>query len=238
MVLSARILFRKSGNPYSPRFVERCVSQFGPSYNTVVLEIINRSRANLTREVFLTNVALVMPNFLMTRQGPFYGLRYIREKDRITGNTRRVRQCWDIAGKEIRRLKKFIRSNKVHSYQRILVDMASDDREEVALRLWKIFKMLLPICMGKSTLGLVAASKILFSVFPEVALPVDNTQWRAVFKTVDYSDIIMHMAEEIAWWEKKTGRQLNFCVPDYLEAMTLPAIYNVMAMKARPRQPG
>lgn len=235
MVLSARILFRKSGNPYSPRFIERCVSQFGASYNSIVLEIINRSRANLTREVFLTNVALLMPNFLMTRQGPFHGLRYIREKGRITGNTRRVRQCWDIAGKEIRRLKECIRSNNVHSYQRILVDMADDDREDVALRLWKIFKMLLPICAGKSTLGLVAASKIVFSVFPEVALPVDNTQWGAVFKTVDYSDIIMHMAEEIAWWEKKTGQHLERCLPDDLEIMTLPAIYNVIAMKARPR---
>ena len=113
--------------------------------------------------------------------------------------------------------------------------MKIGDQRKVADDLWEIFKLLLPPCMGKSTLGLVAASKILFSVFPEVALPVDNTQWRAVFKTVDYSDIIMHMAEEIAWWEKKTAQHLERCLPDDLEAMTLPAIYNVMAMKARSR---
>jgi hypothetical protein len=36
--------------------------------------------------------------------------------------------------------------------------------------------------MGKNTLGLVAASKVLFAVLPEVALPIDNTQWRRVLK--------------------------------------------------------
>jgi len=69
-------------------------------------------------------------------------------------------------------------------------------------------------------------------VLPEVALPVDNTQWRSVFKTIDYGDIIRLMAEEITEWERRTGKRLDSCDPHPLT--TLPAIYNVMAMKAKP----
>jgi hypothetical protein len=34
-----------------------------------------------------------------------------------------------------------------------------------------MFKRLLPLCLGVNTIGLTAASKILFSIFPEIALP-------------------------------------------------------------------
>ena len=82
-------------------------------------------------------------------------------------------------------------------------------------------------------MGLVGASKVLFSVLPEVALPIDNAQWRHVFKTVDFGDVILLMAEEIARWEKATGTNLDECDPN--ETLTLPAVYSVMAMKARPK---
>jgi hypothetical protein len=51
-------------------------------------------------------------------------------------------------------------------------------------------------CMGEYTYGLVGASKILFAVLPEVAQPIDNSQWLNVFRTIDYGDIIMAMAAE------------------------------------------
>ena len=86
--------------------------------------------------------------------------------------------------------------------------------------------------MGKNSFGLVGASKILFSVLHEIVLPVDNAEWLTVFKTVDIADIINLMADEILAWELKTGQQLQQC--DYNEITTLPSIYNVMAMKARP----
>lgn len=86
--------------------------------------------------------------------------------------------------------------------------------------------------MTKNSLGLVGASKVIFAVLPEIALPIDNTQWKKLFQTVDYSDVIKNMANEIIEWENCTGQQLQTC--DYSELTTLPAIYNVMAMKARP----
>jgi hypothetical protein len=85
--------------------------------------------------------------------------------------------------------------------------------------------------MSSSSFGLVGASKILFSLFPEVALPIDNAEWRTVFKTVDFGDVIHLMADEIAHWEKIKGRQLQNC--DKSGLVTLPSVYNVMAMIAR-----
>ena len=234
VILQSRVLLSKNERPYSPDQIKQEISNFGHGYNRTVMEIIHGSRNELTREVFLKNVAVLMSNFLMTRSGPFRGVRYNRREAKVVGEDK-IGPCWKAAGKNMTELKEFISSRPESSYQRVLTDMKIGDQRKVADDLWEIFKLLLPPCMGKSTLGLVAASKILFSVFPEVALPVDNTQWRAVFKTVDYSDIIMHMAKEIARWEMKAGCQLNSCVPDCLEAMTLPAIYNVMAMKARSR---
>jgi len=91
---------------------------------------------------------------------------------------------------------------------------------------------MLPITMGKHSYGLVGASKILFSAFPEIVLPVDNAEWLKVFKTVDLGDVINLMAEEIKEWEEETGRYFDHC--DSKLELTLPAIYNVMAMEARP----
>jgi len=95
-----------------------------------------------------------------------------------------------------------------------------------------MFKRLLSVCMSDWSYGLVAASKVLFAVLPEVAQPIDNAQWKGLFKTVDYGEIISRMADEIVAWEKCTGQPLDACDPS--DEFTLPAIYNVMAMKARP----
>jgi hypothetical protein len=96
----------------------------------------------------------------------------------------------------------------------------------------EIFIRLLPVCMGRSTSGRVGASKVLFAVLPEIALPVDTAQWKGVFPTTDYGDIIESMSAEIARWEENTGNHLDSCDPSY-PVTTLPAVYNVMAMKAR-----
>ena len=87
--------------------------------------------------------------------------------------------------------------------------------------------------MTKNSYGLVGASKILFAVFPEIALPVDNKEWKQLFKTVDYGDLLKLMTDEIIEWERSTGIKLESC--DFRQSiLTLPAIYNVIAMEARP----
>jgi hypothetical protein len=74
---------------------------------------------------------------------------------------------------------------------------------------------------------------VLFAVFPEVGLPVDNAQWRNVFQTVDFGDVVLQMAAEIEKWESETCVHLEECDPN--EGLTLPGVYNVMAMKAKPK---
>ncbi|HPH54157.1 MAG TPA: hypothetical protein PLY62_08900, partial [Bacteroidales bacterium] len=118
------------------------------------------------------------------------------------------------------------------NYFRSLVDISSPSRSIIVSDLWNMFKKLIPVCMGDATFGLVAASKVLFAIFPEAALPVDNVQWKKLFKTIDYGDIVSLMADEIIAWEGQTGQHLDSCDP--ASQLTLPAIYNVMAMKARP----
>ena len=62
------ILFKTNGNSYRPRFVEKCVRNFGKSYNETVCKVINNSTDGLNKEIFRLNVAMLMPNFLMGRQ--------------------------------------------------------------------------------------------------------------------------------------------------------------------------
>ena len=87
--------------------------------------------------------------------------------------------------------------------------------------------------MGDYSYGLVGASKVLFSVLPEIVLPIDNAEWLRVFKTVDIGDVLHRMVLDIQKWEGITGRQLND-LDSSKRLTTLPSVYNVMAMLARP----
>jgi hypothetical protein len=225
------ILSKKSGDPYSFNFVRQCVIDFGKGYNRTVSMAIENSNAGLDKKVFRQNVGMLMPNFLMGRAGPFKGLKY--SNGRVVDPKNIVSKCWKSIGEQSVQLRAFIDGRNQGNRIRALVAMSDSEQRKVAAELWSIFKALLPVCMGKHSMGLVGASKVLFSVLPEVALPIDNAEWRHVFKTVDFGDVILLMAEEIARWEKATGMHLDECDPN--ETLTLPAVYNVMAMKARPK---
>jgi hypothetical protein len=107
------------------------------------------------------------------------------------------------------------------------------ERAGLIAKIWLITKKLLPFTMGKTSYGLVGASKILFSVLPEIVLPIDNNEWLHVFKTVDIGDVLDHMVFDIQNWEAITGFQFNDL--DHSKRLTtLPSVYNVMAMYARP----
>ena len=112
------------------------------------------------------------------------------------------------------------------------MELSATARKKVCFDLWTMFKKLLSVCMSDGSYGLVAASKIMFSIYPEIALPIDNIQWKSLFKTVDYSDVTALMADEIITWERQTGQLLDSC--DSTGNSTLASIYNIMAMKARP----
>jgi len=225
-----KILFNKKGNPIKPGAISTAISNFGNSYNETVQDIIVHSRNGVDRKIFFENVAKLMSNFKMTRQGPFKGIYYTDGK--VIDPNGQIAACWKGVGDSAIKLREFLDEKRTGSRARALVEMSHSAQKEVASELWNMFKRLVSLCMGKYTLGLVAASKVLFSVFPEVAQPIDNAEWRNVFKTIDYGDIILLMASEIAEWEQRSEMRLESCDPS--NNFTLPAVYNVMAMKAKP----
>ena len=226
-----KILFNKRGNPRTAKEIKTCVADFGGGYNRIVCKVIESSKDGLNKDVFRQNVAILMPNFLMTRAGPFKGVDFVHGT--VKDPKGQIAACWDLIGPRTVRLREFIDGQRQGSRARGLVEMPLTAQEEVASELWHLLNRLSPVCWTENSFGLVGASKVLFAVLPEVALPVDNAEWKKVFRTIDYRDIITTMAEEIREWEQRTKTKHNSCDPH--SCLTLPGIYNVMAMKARPK---
>jgi len=213
-----KILFNKDGNPKTAKMIQEKLSVFSESYHKVTKKIIELS-LNLNEESFRENIATLMPSFGMTRRGVFHG---INSKSHV------LDVCWTQFGKEFEDLKIKINKNSSHRSRAILelpmdiFGVTSDlfDRLE-----WTEIK--------GSYIGRVGASKILFAIFPEIALPVDNSEWDNVFRTHDYRKILQLMTDEIRLWENKSKMNLETLDPN--PPTTLPSVYNVMAMDARPK---
>jgi len=223
-----KILFDPSGNPLSPAAIKNGVNRFGVSYTATVHDIIKRSQSGLTRDIFFKNVAQLMSNFKMTRNGLFKGVKYL--SGTVQDPNGQIDNCWSIVGSDTILLRNYLSQQNVNRRNRTLVEISASASNKVILDLWTMLKKLLSVCMSEGSYGLVAASKVLFSVLPEIAQPIDNAQWKSLFKTVDYGDIIALMTNEIMTWESQTGQLLDSCDPS--GNFTLPSIYNVMAMKA------
>lgn len=230
-----KILFDAQNTPIPQADISTCVQNFGNGYRQTVQEVIFRTHAGLSQNIFTVNVAQLMHNFKMTRGGPFKEVDYAitaTGQPQIQDPRGQIAACWSAIGNDVILLRNFISQQGVQNRTRSLLQVSTAAKTSIISDLWKIFRMVVPVCMSEGTYGLVAASKILFAVLPEVALPIDNVQWKKVFRTIDYENIISLMADEIMAWEKQTGQLLDSCDPS--PDATLPAIYNVMAMKARP----
>jgi hypothetical protein len=226
-----QILFRNN-SPIPPDDVSQAVSDFGESYARTVRTIIrNTGGPDIDKALFLKNCASLLTNFKMTRAGPFKGIRVAEPKDKVLDPKGKLEDAWDRIGKDLVSLKGVLSRAGLKPRSRTLLLLDEASRKDVIGELWIVFKKLLPVTMSSNSYGLVGASKILFSVFPEIALPIDNAEWRTVFRTVDFADVIHLMADEIAQWEKIKGRELQNC--DKHGPTTLPSVYNVMAMTAR-----
>jgi hypothetical protein len=217
---SYNILFNLDGRAKSPEDVREKIRVF--EYTDATSHIICESlKLEADKKVFIKCSIRILSNFGMTRSGAF---KDINETDILP-------KCWSIIGDQVLEI-----HNKVvdsGSRDRYLLEISDSEREELSGKIWSITKLLLPLTMGKTSWGLVGASKILFSVLPEIVLPVDNSMWLNVFKTVDLGDVIKGMAYDIKMWENATGLRLNKLYPDQ-RLTTLPSAYNVMAMAARP----
>ena len=223
------VLFNATGEAIRPDEISGKIDDF--EYNDAVREVIRNSR-ELDREgeVFVKCAARLLSNFGMTRSGPFKGLK-IRE-DGSVKNKEVLLACWERIGNGLIEIRNAIPKSG-YSRDRYLVELSESELTELVAKIWCLTKRLLPLTMGETTYGLVGASKILFAVLPEIVLPIDNSQWLHVFKTVDIGDVIKGMISEIQCWERETGKKLNE-IDRFKRLTTLPSVYNVMAMAARP----
>jgi hypothetical protein len=219
---SRELLLDSKGHAISPFEICERIIAFGESYKDTTKEIINKSKVlDNSGDVFIKCASRILSNFGMTRSGPFQG------------NCNEILQsCWNAVGANLIEINNSVRKSGLLR-DRYILELSVQGREELIAEIWLITKKLLPFTMGKATYGLVGASKILFSVLPEVVLPVDNVEWLHVFKTVDIGDVIRGMVFDIQKWEGITGKQLNDLDPSK-RLTTLPSVYNVMAMDARP----
>ena len=215
-------LIDAEGHARSPVEIMKEINKFGDGYNDAAKEIIVNSKIlDNDGKIFIKCASRILKSFGMTRAGPFH--ENIDEK---------LRDCSNEIGADLMELNKAVLNSGLFRDKYIL-ELNPSDRQNLFTKIWQISKKLLPFTMGKTSYGLVGASKILFSVLPEIVLPIDNNQWLHVFKTVDIGDVLHGMVLDIQKWEDITGKQLNDL--DHSKRLTtLPSIYNVMAMLARP----
>ena len=216
-----------------PETITERIAAFGDKYNEATKDIIRDSRElDKDGKAFIKCASRILSSFGMTRSGPFKGAG-------IAGKTNKKKilsECWDAIGDRLLEVNKSVLESGL-SRDRYLLELSEPERAQLIAEVWLMTKQLLQFTMGKTSHGLVGASKILFSVLPEIALPIDNAQWTYVFQTVDLGDIISLMVSDIQRWERITDRQLNEL--DHSKRLTtLPSVYNVMAMDARPRLNG
>jgi hypothetical protein len=221
-MIYCKILVDENKNATSPNNIFKLINDFGESYINTTYQIIGDSKSlDQNGETFVKCASLILSNFGMTRRGVFS--KNIQET---------LQACWDKTGKSLMDIKNQINdSGKFRD--RYLLEISETELDELTARIWSMTKDLLPITMSKGSYGLVGASKILFSVLPELVLPIDNQQWMQLFKTVDLGDVIQFMAQDIHKWESATGERLNLMDPSG-RLSTLPAVYNIVAMAARP----
>jgi hypothetical protein len=220
---SIEILFTAEGYPITQDQIRQKIANFGDGYNDATRDIIRDSEVlDKDGEVFLKCASRILSSFGMKRSGPFRA-----------NSHQRLNSCWDAIGSNLVQINKSVRESGL-SRDRYIVELSEPEREELIDEIWLLTKRLLPFTMGGTSYGLVGASKILFSVLPEITLPIDNAQWLHVFKTVDIGDILHRMVSDIQRWESVTRSQLNG-LDSSGKLTTLPSVYNVMAMYARPK---
>ena len=227
---SSNVLFDTQGYVATPEKISETIVAFGDSYNNATRDIIRDSRVlDEDGKTFIKCASRILSSFGMTRSGPFKGTGVLAK----TNKNRLLFECWDEIGDQLLEVKMSMLESGF-SRDRYILELSKTERCRQIGKVWLMTKKLLPFTMGKTSHGLVGASKIIFSVLPEIALPVDNAQWTYVFKTVDLGDVIKRMVSDIQQWEQITERKLNEL--DHSKRLTtLPSVYNVMAMNARPK---
>ena len=74
--------------------------------------------------------------------------------------------------------------------RRAILDLSLESRDYIIEKISELFGLLKWTSVNSSDVGRVGASKILFAILPEIALPVDTSEWNYVFRTDDYGRVL------------------------------------------------
>ena len=223
-----RVLFHEDGEPIDSRCIERFIKAFPKGYGVVVGKIIANSET-LNPQNFERNLTELMPSFKMTRAGIFHGLKKADDKS-LADPTKIVESCWKQVEDDLKTLKEYL-MNTTCKRNRMVADLPPDSIKHAIVMCSNLFEKLLYVHIGNSYIRPVGATKVLFATFPEIALPVDNLEWKHLFKTNQYDVVLTTMVEEIRKWEvRMSPTRLDRLSPT---PTTLPSIYNILAMAAR-----
>lgn len=224
-----KVLFNKDGSPMDATHIRSLVSKFSESYEKVVRKVITNS-ATLSVDSFRFNVATLLPSFKMTRRGAFHGLKIVDGK--IQDPNCVLDTCWMKVDSGLQELKKYV-SESTSDRSRAILELSPESQNSVIGKASKLFEKLKWTSINGSDVGRVGASKILFVALPEIALPVDNAEWDSVFRTDNYGKVLSTMIAEVSKWEAQSEAPFESLDS---KPTTVPSIYNVMAMEARPKE--
>jgi len=175
-----KVLFEPSGNPYSSIYISYCVAARERHYCQAIQEITTTTGNLIDFGVFSKNAVRLLVSSKMTRRGPFQGIRLVQGE--IHDPEAMLDRVWDIIGKPSVEVKSLLLDAGIQNRSRIMIEMPEPIMDTIVESLWKMFKRLLPLCLGVNTLGLTAASKILFSIFPEIPRRVQNPIGKTCFR--------------------------------------------------------
>jgi hypothetical protein len=219
-----------SGNPIDASSTQQKIIGFSESYDTVVKKIIGGS-VHLDEDSFKTNLATLLPSFGMTRNSLFRGLKI--KKNTVVGPIHVLDKCWTESRDKLQDLKQEMCKNVSVDRSRAILELQAEPKNRVIAKMSRLCDKLEWTTISGRRIGRVGASKILFAVLPEAALPVDNDEWDHVFKTHSYGKVLSTMIEEINEWERNCKLHLEML--DSKLPTTVTSIYNVMAMSERDR---
>jgi len=138
-----KILFSKRGKAKRPEDIRKSIAAFPESYKRTSHQIIENSSNGLSPSVFKKNVAILMPSFGMTRNGPFGGIKY--SDGRVKDPKGQIAACWKEIGKEAVQIRDLIEARNRSPRARALVEISRKARKKVISEIWKLFKKLLPL---------------------------------------------------------------------------------------------
>ena len=155
------ILFTTEGKAKTPDEIHERVVHF--KYTDATHRIIQESKVlDRKGEIFFKCADFILLNFGMTRSGRFK--EYEKRKEILFN-------CWEEVGDRLMMIHDSVIKSGL-SRDRYILELNKHKREVLIADIWFITKRILPFTMSNYSYGLVGASKILFSVLPEIVLPI------------------------------------------------------------------